>query len=175
MLTTSQFTERDWARHSYRILNIIDNHVRSLRKRQVIDSYKQGVRQGAYWGIRTNIADYDLPDSINCPFEQTMKLAAVATRLKALDATLQEKSSTGAMQFAMPPCASAWMEPCPHRKRFHIRPPACEVKDGLFTFVSQEAMLSFRLDTLSIHTTTDALTTLRTFPHEQRNSRANIY
>jgi NTE family protein len=83
--------ERDWARHSYRILNLIDNQVRSLRKRQVIDSYKQSVRKGAYWGIRTNIADYGLPDAMNCPLDQTMELAAVATRLKALDATLQEK------------------------------------------------------------------------------------
>lgn len=83
--------DRDWARHSYRILNLIDNQVRSLRKRQVIDSYKQGVRKGTYWGIRTNIADYALPDAMNCPFTETLKLANVATRLKALDATLQEK------------------------------------------------------------------------------------
>jgi len=83
--------ERDWARHSYRILNLIDNQVRSLRKRQVIDSYKQSARKGAYWGIRTSIADYGLPDAMNCPFDKTMELAAVATRLKALDATLQER------------------------------------------------------------------------------------
>src|SRR6185369_5455459 len=83
--------ERDWARHAYRILSLIDNQVRSLRKRQVIDSYKQSVRKGTYWGIRTNIADYGLPNAINCPFDQTKKLAAVATRLKALDGTLQEK------------------------------------------------------------------------------------
>jgi NTE family protein len=83
--------ERDWARHSYRILSLIDNQVRSLRKRQVIDSYKQGLRKGTYWGIRTNIADYALPDAMNCPFSETVKLANVATRLKALDATLQEK------------------------------------------------------------------------------------
>jgi NTE family protein len=83
--------ERDWARHSYRILNLIDNQVRSLRKRQVIDSYKQSLRKGAYWGIRTNIADYGLPDAMNCPFDRTIQLAAVATRLKALDATVQEK------------------------------------------------------------------------------------
>jgi NTE family protein len=83
--------ERDWARHTYRILSLIDNQVRSLRKRQVIDSYKQGVRQGTYWGIRTNIADYALPDAMNCPFKETLNLANVATRLKALDATLQEK------------------------------------------------------------------------------------
>jgi NTE family protein len=83
--------DRDWARHSYRILSLIDNQVRSLRKRQVIDSYKQGVRKGTYWGIRTNIADYRLPDAMNCPFGETIKLANVATRLKALDATLQER------------------------------------------------------------------------------------
>ena len=74
-----------------RILNLIDNQVRSLRKRQVIDSYKQGVRKGTYWGIRTNIADYALPNAMNCPFTETLKLANTATRLKALDATLQEK------------------------------------------------------------------------------------
>lgn len=83
--------ERDWARHSYRILNLIDNQVRSLRKRQVIDSYKQSVRKGSYWGIRTNILDYELPNAMNCPFDRTIELAAVATRLKALDATLQER------------------------------------------------------------------------------------
>jgi NTE family protein len=83
--------ERDWARHSYRILSLIDNQVRSLRKRQVIDSYKQSIRKGTYWGIRTNIADYGLPDAMNCPYDRTMELAAVATRLKALDATTQEK------------------------------------------------------------------------------------
>ena len=83
--------ERDWARHSYRILSLIDNQVRSLRKRQVIDSYKLGARKGAYWGIRTNIADYALPDAMNCPFASTIALANVATRLKALDATLQDR------------------------------------------------------------------------------------
>ena len=83
--------DRDWARHSYRILSLIDNQVRSLRKRQVIDSYVRHDREGTYWGIRTNIADYGLPDAMNCPFDETMKLANVATRLKALDATVQER------------------------------------------------------------------------------------
>jgi len=83
--------DRDWARHSYRILSLIDNQVRSLRKRQVIDWYVRHDREGTYWGIRTNIADYGLPDAMNCPFDETMKLANVATRLKALDATVQER------------------------------------------------------------------------------------
>lgn len=83
--------QRDWAQHSYRILNLFDNQVRSLRKRQVIDSYKQKLRKGAYWGIRTDIANYGLPDAMNCPFARTIALANVATRLKALDETLQER------------------------------------------------------------------------------------
>ena len=81
----------DWARHSYRVLNLIDNQVRSLRKRQVIDSYKSGARQGAYWGIRTNIADYQLADPLDCPHDRTMALAETPTRLKRLDDTLQER------------------------------------------------------------------------------------
>jgi NTE family protein len=81
----------DWARHAYRVLDLIDNQVRSLRKRQVIDSYKSGARRGAYWGIRTNIRDYALPDALDCPFERTMELAETPTRLKRMDDALQER------------------------------------------------------------------------------------
>ena len=34
--------KRDWARHAKRVLDVIDNQVRSLRKRQVIDSFISG-------------------------------------------------------------------------------------------------------------------------------------
>src|SRR4029453_931317 len=44
----------DWARHAYRVLDLVDNQVRALRKRQVIDSFKAKKRSGAYWGIRTD-------------------------------------------------------------------------------------------------------------------------
>ena len=81
----------DWARHSFRILNLIDNQVRSLRKLQVIDSYKAGDRQGTYWGIRTNIANYQLDDPLDCPYDRSMALARTPTRLKRLDDTLQEQ------------------------------------------------------------------------------------
>jgi NTE family protein len=83
--------EHDWARHSLRILDLIDNQVRSLRKRQVIDSFKQKLRKGAYWGIRTNIADYGLQDVLPCPFKQTTELANTPTRLKRLESDLQER------------------------------------------------------------------------------------
>jgi NTE family protein len=83
--------ERDWARHVLRILEIIDNQVRSLRKRQVIAAYLRGERTGAYWGIRTNIADYRLPDALACPFDRTLALAAIATRLARMEAEQQER------------------------------------------------------------------------------------
>lgn len=83
--------ETDWARHSYRVLSLIDNQVRSLRKRQVIDSFKSKARKGAYWGIRTDIADYKLPDALPCPLPRTTQLAEVPTRLKRLDDTIQER------------------------------------------------------------------------------------
>jgi NTE family protein len=81
----------DWARHSFRVLNLIDNQVRALRKRQVIDSYKSGARKGAYWGIRTDIADYELADPLDCPHDRTMALAETPTRLKRLDDIVQER------------------------------------------------------------------------------------
>ena len=83
--------KEDWARHAYRVLDLIDNQVRSLRKRQLIQSYKDGIRKGAYWGIRTNIADYGLSDPLPCPFVRTIALAEIATRLKRLPAEAQER------------------------------------------------------------------------------------
>jgi len=73
------------------VLDLVDNQVRSLRKRQVIDSFKAGTRKGAYWGIRTDIADYQLADALPCPFERTLALAETPTRLKRLDAVVQER------------------------------------------------------------------------------------
>lgn len=86
----------DWARHAYRVLDLIDNQVRSLRKRQLIDSFQAGRdddthREGAYWGIRTDIAEYELPDALPCPLARTMELAETPTRLKRLDDKRQER------------------------------------------------------------------------------------
>jgi NTE family protein len=81
----------DWARHAYRILDLVDNQVRSLRKRQVIDSFQSGARKGAYWGIRTDIADYHLADPLPCPHDRTLALAEIPTRLKRLDDQVQQQ------------------------------------------------------------------------------------
>lgn len=87
---------RDWGTLSYRVLNTIDNQVRDLRKREVIRWYKAAPespdhRDGSYWGIRSDIADYGLPSSLPAPPAVTTKLAAVPTRLASLDAATQER------------------------------------------------------------------------------------
>ena len=81
----------DWFRQFRRVFDVDDNQVRSLRKRQVVDSYRAGRRSGAYWGIRSNIADYQLPDALPCPFAATQALADEPTRLAKVDAGKQER------------------------------------------------------------------------------------
>ena len=81
----------DWARHALRINDLIDNQVRSLRKRQVIGSYLAGERQGTYWGIRSDIADYPAPGTLRCPSDETRVLAEYPTRLAAVPDVTQEQ------------------------------------------------------------------------------------
>jgi len=83
--------KRDWLGHVYRVLHLLDTQVRSLRKRQVIGSYQLKLRKGTYWGVRTNIADYNLPTAMDCPFEKTEILAKTPTRLKRVEPLLQER------------------------------------------------------------------------------------
>ena len=82
---------RNWLGNSYRVLRLIDNQVQSLRLRQLIASYRLKIRGGAYWGIRTPIADYGLADALPCPPEMTAQLASVPTRLRSLPSSLQER------------------------------------------------------------------------------------
>jgi NTE family protein len=81
----------DWGTHSKRVLDLLDHQVRNLRKRQVVGSLRAKVREGAYWGIRTNVADYQLPDTLPCPHQRTMELAEISTRLSHLDDDQQER------------------------------------------------------------------------------------
>ena len=79
----------DWARQTYRVLKLIDNQVRSLRKRQVVGSIKGGFRDGVYVGIRSIVAE-DFPNAVlPADKEQTKGLAEVPTRLDVLKPVLQ--------------------------------------------------------------------------------------
>lgn len=88
---------RDWLLHTKRVLDVVDNQVRSLRKRQAIGAFvlprdaSTTWRSGTYWGIRTEILDYELPDPLLCPHEKTMLLADEPTRLGKIPAIRQER------------------------------------------------------------------------------------
>jgi NTE family protein len=81
----------DWARHSYRVLNVIDSQVRALRKRQAIEAFRTGLRKGGYWGIGTDIAHYGDGAHFHCPPGRTLELAQVPTRLARQEPELQER------------------------------------------------------------------------------------
>jgi NTE family protein len=81
----------DWFRQFPRVLGVIDSQVRALRKRQVIGSYRAGLRDGTYWGIRSHIGNYGLADALPCDPVLTTRLADTPTRLARMDATLQER------------------------------------------------------------------------------------
>jgi NTE family protein len=83
--------QHDWVRQAMRVIGVIDSQVRALRKRQAIDGFKRGDRSGTYWGIRTHIGDYGLPDALPCPDDKTLELARTPTRLKKMDSTRQER------------------------------------------------------------------------------------
>jgi NTE family protein len=56
---TPECPNRDWLRHAVRVLFIIDNQVRNLRRRQLVESYRAKLRKGAYWSICADLTrDY---------------------------------------------------------------------------------------------------------------------
>lgn len=71
----------EWTRMTLRVLDIITEQTRALRRRQLVDDFKKNVRKGAYWGIRTKIGDYDLADALAVDNDTTASLAAIRTRL----------------------------------------------------------------------------------------------
>lgn len=98
--------KRDWARGMFRVLNLIDNQVRSLRKRRLIGSYQTAGsegREGTYWGIGTNFADYANCPPLYCPLEKTLELADVPTRL----VRMPEKRQKRLINWGYAVCAAA--------------------------------------------------------------------
>ena len=82
----------DWPRHALRVLDVIDNQVRSLRKRYLIEAYQRGDRTGGYWGIRTHFADYDLAnDPLKCAQRDPTQLADIPTRLEKMPRSMQDR------------------------------------------------------------------------------------
>jgi len=81
----------DWILQSYRVMNTIDNQVRSLRKRVLISSLASLEKYGAYWSIRSDISGYPAEGKLPCPHEQTRALANIPTDLAAKDKITQRR------------------------------------------------------------------------------------
>lgn len=81
----------NWLQHILRVIDVIDDQVRALRTRQVVDSYVARERKGTYWGIRSDISHYKLADPLRCPIERTRVLANTPTRLAKMAPLLQER------------------------------------------------------------------------------------
>lgn len=81
--------KRDWAQHGIRVLEVIDSQVRALRKRQLVDSYRRNIREGTYWGIRSDVVDYQLPDPLAIPEADVARARSVKTGLSRLDDATQ--------------------------------------------------------------------------------------
>ena len=79
-----------WGRMMLRVLGVIDQQVRNRRLIEIVGDLESGERAGAYWGIRTNIEDYEV-ERLDCPHEQTLRLAMTKTRLKRLDERHQRR------------------------------------------------------------------------------------
>jgi NTE family protein len=81
----------DWAGLSVRVMKTIDNQVRSLRKAQVIDGYKAGLRTGTYWGIRSHMADFPAPSELQFDQDAVEPLATFPTRLAEIDPVMRNR------------------------------------------------------------------------------------
>jgi NTE family protein len=89
----------DWISQLRRVLDVTDNQVRALRRRDLIDrliagnrladesklvSDKARGRMGAYWGIDTDPAEVKAPGALPCESATIHKLAEIGTRLSDL-------------------------------------------------------------------------------------------
>lgn len=88
----------DVLRLGIRVTETIDHQVRSLRLRQIIESYQPSDdktpprRKGAFWGIRTPFSKYpDRPQGIDAPADRTNELAAVGTHMRGLDPVIARR------------------------------------------------------------------------------------
>ena len=79
----------DWLRQTARVLKLVDNQVRSLRKRQVIESFRVD-KSGMYVGIRSEIASFPVSVLRRRP-PRRPELADLATRLSAMSREEQER------------------------------------------------------------------------------------
>ncbi len=111
--------KRDWARHAYRINDIIDNQVRSLRKRQLIEAFKARTdHDGTYWSVRSHTKDYLPAIPLECADDRVTELASTPTRLKRLESKYQDRLINWGYAICAAATGSHFPGPVPSRVQF---------------------------------------------------------
>jgi NTE family protein len=82
---------RTWGLAMLRVTHVIDNQVRELRKQRLLESYERGDRDGAYWGIRSDLANFPVTGTPPAPPARTARLASIPTRLARIEPGDQER------------------------------------------------------------------------------------
>jgi len=82
--------QRNWAGQTVRVLRVIDNQVRALRKRQIVGSIATHQRHGMYVSTWSNLAKDFKKAVLPADRQVTQDLAKIPTRLKTLDRRRQE-------------------------------------------------------------------------------------
>jgi NTE family protein len=81
----------DWTRQAVRVLDIVTEQTRALRRGELIDQFERArtaapgtadaARRGAYWGITTKIGAYALAETLTRDSDVTGALKLIRTRL----------------------------------------------------------------------------------------------
>lgn len=79
----------DWLTQLNYVFEIATDQARGVRKRWLIEQYDRNVMAGAYWGIGTELAGYELPDAVFIPPAKAHELSLMRTRLDAFSPTEQ--------------------------------------------------------------------------------------
>jgi NTE family protein len=83
--------ETDWIKQTLRALDVATDQARALRKRSLVADFQQNVRTGTYWGINTEIGNYQLADALSCRDARVKPLARIRTRLNPFSDVEQEQ------------------------------------------------------------------------------------
>jgi NTE family protein len=83
--------EEDCVKQTLRALDAASDQARAVRKRALIADFKRNVRSGTYWGIETDIADYEPCEAMACKPDVVKPLAKMRARLDPLTDVEQEQ------------------------------------------------------------------------------------
>lgn len=65
-------------------------HVRRLYRRQIVNTFSTGLRQGAYWGLAARLSSYAIPDPRQFAEYESTPLAGLAPRFDHIESGVQE-------------------------------------------------------------------------------------